>query len=78
MIYAGAVTVAMLRRRRQLAQEMMRRRVSGGAGPVAPPPKATAPPYKYIHTPSYGQFIANEFRLLFAAIGRLVRRTPRA
>jgi hypothetical protein len=78
MIYAAAVTVAMLRRKRQLAQEMMKRRESGHAGTVTRPPNPTKTPCKYIRTPSYGQFIANECRLLFAAIGRLARKRRRA
>ncbi len=76
MIYAGAVTVAMLRRRRQLAQEMMERREAERAAG-----RAHSQPRLFVerpHYPSYGRFIANDFRHMFAAIGRLVRRTPRA
>ncbi|MAF11247.1 hypothetical protein CMK11_12415 [Candidatus Poribacteria bacterium] len=72
MIYASAVTVAMLRRRRQLATEMMARRArerAGGPSPANPAAERRRP-----HRPAYWRFIADEFRHLGGALGRVLRR----
>ena len=73
MIYASAVTVAMLRRKRQLANEMMRRRARERGGGGRPPAHFhTARQSSY--QPDYWRFIANEFRLLAGVLGRVARR----
>jgi hypothetical protein len=71
MIYASAVTLAMLRRKRQLADDMMRRRTQERGGK---PPPAAYYGREYRYPPNYWRFIANEFRLFAGVLGRVACR----
>jgi hypothetical protein len=71
MIYASAVTMAMLRRRRQLAEEMMRRRARERAGGLSRAPDTHR---EHTYQPDYWRFIAGELRHLGGALGRVARK----